>query len=565
MELLPYLSATDPKTRGTAATAIGLIAKRVGPEKVLNSTIAKALTNLIRDPESQARKGATYAFMRMPGIAAASALPIVLGHRDAEIRAMATRGLGDSKVSLHTLDSVLQDGDWRVRYEAAQAFGKLGEASASEAPGAAQRLLSLVSREITHFSKRGALSSGTSTHVLSAIIKAAGRLGEPGDTVLRRMMQVGWQNLGRFDVGARTDAARVHCLLAYALDVKEGQINKVRTCGSAQLLAWRRLELESRLLELSGAPGVPGLNAMLQHSDSKVRLLAAIALGNIPSPTLNKNLATLLTYRDPYVVSAAANWLLNPEIAEKVNEEVMVALPKALLKMSAQPDPNFVIAVIDAYGALGKKAEPILATLAPFSHDARPGIRRRVARVLGNFSGHQIDYGKNPRKLPYKRPAPLGGRPQLILKTSRGNITIEMFGNIAPRTVGAIADLAERGFYTDKSWHRIVPNFVAQGGCSRGDGWGGPGYAIDEETSTLPFTRGAVGIATNGRDTGGSQFFIMHSYHPHLDGAYTVFGQVREGMDVADALQPDDLILDAKVRNTRPGSQTKIPGKNVVR
>lgn len=93
-----------------------------------------------------------------------------------------------------------------------------------------------------------------------------------------------------------------------------------------------------------------------------------------------------------------------------------------------------------------------------------------------------------------------------------------------------------------------MPNFITQGGCSRGDGWGGPGYAIDEETSMLPFVRDAVGIATNSRDTGGSQFFIMHSAHPHLNGAYTVFGQVRDGMDVADALQMDDRIIRAEVR-----------------
>ena len=158
----------------------------------------------------------------------------------------------------------------------------------------------------------------------------------------------------------------------------------------------------------------------------------------------------------------------------------------------------------------------------------------------------------NPRKPPYKRPKARGGRPILVLHTARGPITIELFGDVAPRTVGVIVDLAQGGFYNGKSWHRVVPNFVAQGGCSRGDGWGGPGYAIDAETSHLAFARGAVGIATNGRDTGGSQFFIMHSAHPHLDGAYTLFGQVRDGIDVADALQPDDLILRAEVRLPPP-------------
>jgi peptidyl-prolyl cis-trans isomerase B (cyclophilin B) len=96
-----------------------------------------------------------------------------------------------------------------------------------------------------------------------------------------------------------------------------------------------------------------------------------------------------------------------------------------------------------------------------------------------------------------------------------------------------------------------VSDFVVQGGCPRGDGWGGPGYTVEDETSPLPFVRGAVGIATSGRDTGGSQFFIMHSAHPHLDGGYSVVGRVLEGMEVVDALQVDDRILRAQVEATR--------------
>jgi cyclophilin family peptidyl-prolyl cis-trans isomerase len=89
----------------------------------------------------------------------------------------------------------------------------------------------------------------------------------------------------------------------------------------------------------------------------------------------------------------------------------------------------------------------------------------------------------------------------------------------------------------------VVPDFVVQGGDPRGDGWGGPGYTIRCEINPRPYGRGAVGMALAGKDTGGSQFFVTHGPQPHLDGGYTVFGQVREGMAVVDALTVGDRIL----------------------
>jgi cyclophilin family peptidyl-prolyl cis-trans isomerase len=90
--------------------------------------------------------------------------------------------------------------------------------------------------------------------------------------------------------------------------------------------------------------------------------------------------------------------------------------------------------------------------------------------------------------------------------------------------------------------HRVVPNFVVQAGDERGDGEGGPGYTLRDEINMLPYVRGTVGMALDGADTGGSQFFITHSPQPHLDGKYTVFGRVVAGMDIVDRLQQWDVI-----------------------
>ncbi len=128
------------------------------------------------------------------------------------------------------------------------------------------------------------------------------------------------------------------------------------------------------------------------------------------------------------------------------------------------------------------------------------------------------------------------------IKTNRGDIDVELFSSAAPLTVINFLKLASSGFYNNLSFHRVVPDFVIQGGDPNGDGSGGPGYTIPSE-DRLPFKRGTIGIATAGFDTGGSQFFICHSDQPHLRANYTAFGRVINGMQVVDAITAGDIIL----------------------
>ena len=100
---------------------------------------------------------------------------------------------------------------------------------------------------------------------------------------------------------------------------------------------------------------------------------------------------------------------------------------------------------------------------------------------------------------------------------------------------------------TDLTFHRVVPNFVIQGGDPRGDGSGGPGHQIRCEINQRPYVRGTLGMALDGKDTGGSQFFITHTPQPHLDGGYTVFGQVVEGMDLVDQVVQGEVIRQVRV------------------
>jgi peptidyl-prolyl cis-trans isomerase B (cyclophilin B) len=127
-----------------------------------------------------------------------------------------------------------------------------------------------------------------------------------------------------------------------------------------------------------------------------------------------------------------------------------------------------------------------------------------------------------------------------IIETDNGNIVIELFEKDAPGTVANFESLIKKGFYDGLNFHRVIPGFVAQGGCPHGNGMGGPGYTIKCETQGNPnkHVRGALSMAHAGKDTGGSQFFIVYEPQPHLDGVHTVFGQVIEGMDAVDKIKP---------------------------
>ena len=128
------------------------------------------------------------------------------------------------------------------------------------------------------------------------------------------------------------------------------------------------------------------------------------------------------------------------------------------------------------------------------------------------------------------------------MKTEKGDIHIEFFDEDAPSTVKNFKNLIQDGFYDGLNFHRVIPNFVIQGGCPNGTGTGGPGYHIPCEINTQKHLAGSLSMAHAGKDTGGSQFFICHSPQPHLDGVHTVFGRTLD-MDVVNSIEPGDTII----------------------
>jgi peptidyl-prolyl cis-trans isomerase B (cyclophilin B) len=138
---------------------------------------------------------------------------------------------------------------------------------------------------------------------------------------------------------------------------------------------------------------------------------------------------------------------------------------------------------------------------------------------------------------------------KVSIETGRGTIELELFPQHAPKTVNNFVFLAQDGFYDGVTFHRVISNFMVQGGDPTGSGRGGPGYRFEDEFNGNPLRheRGVISMANSGPGTNGSQFFITHGPQPHLDGKHTVFGKVTKGLDVVDAIEQGDAMLKVSV------------------
>ena len=176
-------------------------------------------------------------------------------------------------------------------------------------------------------------------------------------------------------------------------------------------------------------------------------------------------------------------------------------------------------AIVRAIGLLGQRNDVVRDLLRQAGTDTDPRVARAAAEAY--FALFQRDLAISPR-----RPRPLlnsyfeiARYQQAIIETEKGNIVLTLHPDKAPLTTDNFVRLAREGFFTGLTFHRLVPNFVAQSGCPRGDGWGGPGYTIRCEVNSMPYRRGTVGMALSGKDPGGSPVFITYSPEPPLEEA----------------------------------------------
>ena len=254
---------------------------------------------------------------------------------------------------------------------------------------------------------------------------------------------------------------------------------------------------------------------------------------------------------DALVVSVAAQAATRLKV-----EEAVGGLLLAYRRFMVAKEYEVVQEIFNAFGAL--KAKAAVDVLEEHTFHPNRGIATSAGKALKAIQRHEA---RRASRLPEAGSA-MTSDPSIgladpspyttaTLHTSKGPVVIELFTTDARNTVKNFVRLAKKGFYDTLRFHRVVPDFVAQGGDPRGDGVGGPGYAIRCEINQRPYRTGTVGMALAGKDTGGSQFFITHSPQPHLDGRYTVFGRVTKGQDVVDALTVGDQVLRIELATTK--------------
>ncbi len=175
-----------------------------------------------------------------------------------------------------------------------------------------------------------------------------------------------------------------------------------------------------------------------------------------------------------------------------------------------------------------------------------------IGKTIQYLTGETVDTGFSPpsyRATDWELIYSLSDKPKAVIVTPKGNITLELFPHESPNTVSNFVHLAKDGFYDGLFFHRVVPNFVIQGGCPRGDGWGNSDHPVRSELGYLRYGTGFAGMASAGKDTESCQWFITHSPTPHLDGRYTIFARVIQGMDVVQAIEVGDEIQTIKIRH----------------
>lgn len=232
--------------------------------------------------------------------------------------------------------------------------------------------------------------------------------------------------------------------------------------------------------------------------------------------------------RYPEVALALRRGVLSGDVAVMGTAAEAIRDPKLDLRRLL-PNPDFLLQARDKL-TLPRDLEAWQSLQQTIDFvQQRPATPTPVAPA----ATHPIDWG-------LVASLPAGQR--AVVHTSKGDVVMRLLVEQAPGSVASFVALTRQGFYDGKNFHRVVPNFVAQGGCPRGDGWGSSDYNLRSEFADLHYGEGAVGLASAGKDTESCQWFITHAPTPHLDGRYTIFAQVVQGMDVVSRLEIGDRI-----------------------
>jgi cyclophilin family peptidyl-prolyl cis-trans isomerase/HEAT repeat protein len=490
------------------------------------------------DPELRWR--AAYSLTRRPDPRGTAALAALAADADERVRSFAVRsltaplvdsaGIG-SAAALGTLLHAVEDTALPVRVNAVRALGTYPDPRSVDA---LRRIL-----------------LGSDAHPALTAAEALARLGAKASAAAPDLRTAALD--ANRPIGLRGVA------VAALVTVSPADAGSV-AAALAREPGWRARAAAGQAFAALGADSRAETEALVRDPDPRVAaatLSAAVeAAGKEPAP-LRSLLVESLGKPDVQVRAAAVAGL-----AALADPATLPLLLDAYGRAQGDTVDDAALAAVDALGALKTSREPASrAFLARYPRPADEIVRHHVQAAFGDTLAaawgpvHPVDTGRAEAdylRLVRETVLPVlsgGARPRVRFVTSRGGFVVELLPDQAPLTVESFLRLTRAGFFNGQEWPRVVANFVVQGGDPRGDTSGGPGYAIRDEINRVPYLRGTLGMALSGPDTGGSQWFVTHSPQPHLDGGYTVFGRVVQGMEVVDRiLQGDRIIRIEEVR-----------------
>lgn len=524
-----YLRDGSPDLRTESVLALARLAGRNIKDPRLTAMLAAAM----QDEDESVRWSAAYALIRCGDFSAAPALVAALKDTSARVRMHAARALGaigDSSAALHLSAVAKHDADWRVRINATNALGSFSLPAMFE--------LLPVDDVNEHVRLAAITAYGAASAKLQEPVynldkaRALDFLRDLLSGVQHGDQQHTWREY------AAAAMALAQCIRGEAIEILSPHLR-----SSRPLL---RARLAHALAETQDRRAFYFLQKLAADSILVVQLAVVEALPKLNDPRATGIYLRALGSGDEVLTATAMQNLAADSLRRR---QFIPQMVEAYRRLKLPIDVEVAQIIFQSMASCGD------ASVVPILEGALQSRDRAFARaalvplktLTGKDYSDQLPAATAPHvQWTWEDIKNLSGL-RATIRTEHGDIDLEFFPEDAPLTVLNFVRLAEKNFYDGLLVHRVVPNFVIQSGDPRGDMWGSPGYAIRSEFSALRYTRGTVGMASAGPDTEGAQFFIVHSEQPRLDGRYTIFARVTQGMDVVDALQVGDVIEDVAI------------------
>lgn len=520
--------------------AMGIFLIRCMLRNVMPDSMYVLVERLAESKETRGASDAAYILGRMRrgewNHHVSTAIHVLARHRSAEVRMFVGSALGwlqDSLTVMNVGMKLLRDVDWRVRVNTMNALARTRFG-----------LTSNIAETMVRFTAKGL--TNTRVAALQALAKRHNQLAATICEKLHSTCVRAITDRGE-SLTIRSEAAST--LAAYEPNVTIATVTASLRDASPLL--------QSKFILALGSTGAERVVEIIRefvraHPSPQVRTAALDCFAALRSSVSSDGKQAIIdfaiesfTQSDIAVLTQAAELLNDSALISMAKMKIVTSATNALDRLMQPTDVEPIVALSnllracsdrEALESLRKKISMPDRVIRAAAADAMKSLGDTVSPP--DASPHiEVDPKDISTVLELTKPI------RIRMETTRGAIDMELDPDAAPFSVAKILRLVEQKYYDGLLFHRVVPNFVVQGGDPRGDGWGGPGWTMRSEFGLRSFDAGAIGIASAGKDTEGSQLFITHCPTPHLDGRYSCIGKVRRGMNVVDRIEVGDAII----------------------